>query len=128
MPSGGDAVSCLSGGDAAVAVVCVSVADVMGERISECVPVEVVGVTDDELAESGEVTLDWIQVAGVGRGRNELDPVRGREGADRRDPVGGGGVPDPVDPAPRGGGEPDLAHERGEVSAGSSRTQPDPGG
>ncbi len=42
------------GGDALVAVVAVSVADVAGERVSECVPVEVVGVADDELAERGE--------------------------------------------------------------------------
>jgi hypothetical protein len=33
-----------------VAVVCVSVADVVGERVAEGVPVEVVGVADDELA------------------------------------------------------------------------------
>ncbi len=44
MSSGGDAVSCFGGGEAVVAVVAVSVADVVGERVAEGVPVEVVGV------------------------------------------------------------------------------------
>jgi hypothetical protein len=40
MSSGSDAVSCLGGGDAAVAVVAVAVADVVGECVSEGVPVD----------------------------------------------------------------------------------------
>jgi hypothetical protein len=63
MALGGDAVSCFGGGDAPAAVVAVSVHDVAGERVGEGVPVEVVGVGDDELAERGEVTLDRVQVA-----------------------------------------------------------------
>jgi len=50
---------------------------VVGEGVAECVPVEVVGVADDELAERGEVALDRVEVAGVGRGRDKLDPVAG---------------------------------------------------
>ena len=54
----GDPVSGFGGGDALVAVVAVSVADVVGERVAEGVPVEIVGVADDELVERGEVALD----------------------------------------------------------------------
>ena len=39
----------LGSGDALVAVVAVAVADVLGECVGECVPVDVVGVGDDEL-------------------------------------------------------------------------------
>ena len=42
----GDPVSGFGGGDELVAVVAVSVEDVLGERVAEGVPVEVVGVTD----------------------------------------------------------------------------------
>src|SRR6266540_3747920 len=107
MSSGGDAVSRFGGGDAAVAVVAVSVADVVGERVCEGVPVEVVGVCDDELGQRGEVIFDRVEVAGGGWGRDELDPVGGGEGADRRYPVGREGVLGPVDPLSRGVGEPD---------------------
>jgi hypothetical protein len=69
----GDAVFGFGGRDPAVAVVAVSVADVAGERVSEAVPVEVVGVRDDEFAECGEVALDRVEVAGVGWSRDELD-------------------------------------------------------
>src|SRR5207253_4481567 len=124
--SGGDAVSCFGSGDSAVAVVAVAVADVVGERVSECVPVEVVGICDDELGERGEVALDRVEVAGVGRGRDELDLVGGGEGADRGYPVGGEVVLDPVDALAGGEGEPDLAHEGEHVAPGSSRAQPDP--
>ena len=74
---------CFGGSDAAVAVVAISIADVVGERVTEGVPVEVVGVADDELAEGGEVALHRVQVAGVSGSRDELDLVRGGEGADR---------------------------------------------
>jgi hypothetical protein len=59
-------------------VFAVAVGDVSGECAREGVPVEVVGVADDELADRGEVALDGVQVAGVGRGRDELDLVGGR--------------------------------------------------
>jgi len=78
-----------------------------GERVAEGVPVEVVGVADDELAERGEVAFDRVEVAGVGRCCDELDPVRGRVGADRRYPVGGEVVLDPVDALAVRVGEPD---------------------
>ena len=54
MALGGDAVSVLGGEEAAVAVVAVAVGDVAGEREREGVPVEVVGVADDELADRRE--------------------------------------------------------------------------
>ena len=75
-------------GEAAVAVVTVAVGDVAGEREREGVPVEVVGVAHDELADDREVTLDWVQIAGVGWGRDELDPVGGGVGPDIGGPVG----------------------------------------
>ena len=62
-------------GEALVAVGAVAVGDVAGEREREGVPVEVVGVFDDELADRQEVALDAVEVAGVGRRRNELDVV-----------------------------------------------------
>src|SRR5438034_10810830 len=47
----------------------VAVADVLGERVAEGVPVEVVGVLADELVDRAEGGLDPVEVAGVGRGR-----------------------------------------------------------
>ena len=73
MASGGDAVAVLGGDEAAVAVFAVAVADVAGERERKGVPVDVVGVGDDELADRREVAFDGVQIAGVGRGRDELD-------------------------------------------------------
>ena len=52
---------------AAVAVIAVAVGDVAGQGEREGVPVQVVGVGDDELGDRGEVTLDGVEVAGVGR-------------------------------------------------------------
>ena len=71
MASGCDAVSVLGGDQALVAVFAVGVADVAGEREREGVPVDVVGVADDELADRREMALNGIQVAGVGRGRDK---------------------------------------------------------
>jgi hypothetical protein len=126
MPSGGDAVSGFGGGVSLVAVVCVAVADVAGEGVAERVPVEVVGVADDELAERGEVALDRVEVAGVGRRRDKLDPVVGGVGADRWHPVGREVVLDPVDALPGRVGEPDLTHEGEHVAAGAFWSEPDP--
>jgi hypothetical protein len=70
----------------------VAVADVVGERVAEGVLVEVVGVLADELVEGAEGALDPVEVAGVGRGRDELHVVRGREGADLGGPVAGESV------------------------------------
>src|SRR5438445_5416738 len=53
----------------------VAVADVVGERVAEGVPVEVVGVLADELVDRAEGGLDPVEVAGVGWGRHELDVV-----------------------------------------------------
>ena len=46
---------------AAVTVFAVAVGDVAGERECEGVPVEVVGVGDDEFCEHGEVALDRLR-------------------------------------------------------------------
>src|SRR5207244_8927778 len=46
----------------------VAVADVVGERVAEGVPVEVVGVLADELVDRAEGGLDPVEVAGVGLG------------------------------------------------------------
>src|SRR5262249_7637396 len=125
MSSRGDSVSCFGGGDSVVAVLAVSVTDVPGERVAECVPAEVVGVGDDEGGESSEVALDGVEVTGVGRRRHELDPVGGREGADVGHPVGGEVVLDPLEALSAGVGEADLAHEREYVATRSLRAQPD---
>src|SRR5213594_2905192 len=53
----------------------VAVADVVGERVAEGVPVEVVGVLADELVDRAKGALDAVEVAGVGRGGDELDVV-----------------------------------------------------
>ena len=55
--SGGDAEFVLERGDAAVAVGSVAVLDVAGEGVGEGVPVEVVGVRDDEFVDRAEVEL-----------------------------------------------------------------------
>src|SRR5688572_9293355 len=78
--SGGDLVTGFEDADALVAMRSVAVADVAGERPGEGVPVDVVGVVDDELADREEVTLDRVEVAGVGGSGHELDPVAGGEG------------------------------------------------
>ncbi len=82
--------------DAFGAVRPVAVLDVAGQRPGEGVPVDVVGVVDDELCDREEVALDGVEVAGVGRGGNQLDLVGGGEGADVRCPVGREVVLDPV--------------------------------
>jgi len=61
MASGCDAVSVFGGDEAVVAVFAVAVGDVAGERECEGVPVEVVGVGDDELADRCEVALDGFR-------------------------------------------------------------------
>jgi predicted TIM-barrel fold metal-dependent hydrolase len=79
-------VSVLGGDEAAVAV-----GDVAGERECEGVPVEVVGVADDELADRREVALDGVQVAGehpdtfVGFG--SVDPRKGERAVAELDEV-----------------------------------------
>jgi hypothetical protein len=82
--SGGDGELALEGGDAAVAVGSVAVLDVAGEGMREAVPVEVVGVVDDELGDRAEARLDAVEVAGVGGDRDEFDVVVGGELADAR--------------------------------------------
>src|SRR3954471_4266114 len=102
MASGGDLVAGFEQSDAFVAVRAVAMADVAGERPGKRVPVDVVGVVDHELADREEVTLDRVEVAGVGRGRDELDPMAGGERVDVRGPVGGQVVLNPIDASPRG--------------------------
>lgn len=60
----------------------VAVADVVGERVAEGVPVEVVGVLADEFVDRAEGALDPVEVAGVGGGWNELHVVGVCPGAD----------------------------------------------
>ncbi len=76
MSSGGDAVSCFGGGDTAVAVVAVSVADVVGECVSERVPVEVVGVGDDELEAAGHQRRPTHSTWPAGLTDREVDVLR----------------------------------------------------
>src|SRR4051794_6198187 len=73
MASGGDLVAGFEQSDAFVAVRSVAMADVAGEGPGKRVPVDVVGVVDDEHGDREEVALDRVEVAGVGRGRDELD-------------------------------------------------------
>ena len=75
MVSCGNPVSLFGGGDSLVAVVAVAVADVAGERVAEGVPVEVVGVGDDELGQRGEVALDRV---------DQPDPARFRPNVSSR--------------------------------------------
>src|SRR4051795_4196686 len=124
--SGGDLVSAFEVGEALVAVGSVAVADMAGERERERVPVEVIGVFDDELADRQEVALDAVEVAGVGRRRHELHVVGVREGADVGGPVGRQVVLDPVDARARRVAGADLAHEREVVAAAAARAHPDP--
>jgi hypothetical protein len=49
--------------------------DVVSHGLLERVPVGVVGVVDDELADRPEVTLDPVQEAGVGWSEHQLDVV-----------------------------------------------------
>ncbi len=111
--------------DAFGAVRPVAVLDVAGQRPGEGVPVDVVGVVDDELADREEVALDGVEVAGVGRGGNQLDLVGGGEGADVRCPVGREVVLDPVDPSARRDRRADLREEREVVAAAPPRPQLD---
>lgn len=121
---GGDLVSSFEVEDALVAVRAVAVADVAREGVVEGVPVQVVGVLDDELADRLEVALDAVEVAGISRRRDELDVVGLREGPDVRRPVGAEVVLDPVDPQPLGVAAADLAHEGEVVAAASAWAQP----
>jgi hypothetical protein len=123
--SGGDAVFGFGGGESAVAVISVAVGDVAGERECEGVPVEVVGVANDELADRCEPAFDGVEVAGVGRGRDELDAVVRREAADVGGPVGREVVLDPVDPLARGLAVAGLGHECEHVLTAALRAQPD---
>src|SRR5215207_3370577 len=115
--SGGDQESAFGLDQALVAVRSVAVGDVVGHRLGERVPVGVVGVLDDELADRPEVALDAVQKAGVGRGEDQLDVGLGGPLADRRRLVGGEVVGDQVDPQARVVAHPDLAVE-GEHLAG----------
>lgn len=58
----------------------------------------IVGVVDHEFLAGADLGLDALQVAGVGRGRDELDLVFAGVGADVGRPVGRQVVLDPVDP------------------------------
>src|SRR3990172_2131035 len=89
----------------------VAVADVLGHRVTEAVPAEVVAVLYHQLADRAEVALDPIQVARVGRSGDELDVALVGPDADRGRPVAGEVVLDPVDPRRGRIGEPNLAHE-----------------
>jgi hypothetical protein len=86
--SGGYLASAFEIDEALVAVRSVAVGDVAGEGVGECVPIEVVGVLDDELADRQEVALDAVEVAGVGRRGDEFDVVGVGVGADVWCPVG----------------------------------------
>ena len=55
--------------------------------VGEGVPVEVVGVGDDELVDRPEMSVDAVEVAGIGRDRDEFDVVLGGELADVGGPV-----------------------------------------
>src|SRR3954451_12889659 len=74
--------------DALVAVGPVAVPDVLGQSPGKGVPIDVVGIVDDELLDREEVALDGVEVARVSRGGDELDLVRRRERADVVGPVG----------------------------------------
>ena len=89
----GDSVFAFEGGDPAVGVAAVAVGDVVRQCALGGVPVGVVGVVEDELLDRAEVALDPVQVAGVGGGRDKLDPVGVGGGAD----VGGPVRADPLD-------------------------------
>ena len=75
MKSCGDSVFAFEGGDSAVVVASVAVGDVVRQGALRGVPVGVVGVVEDELLDRAEVALDPVEVAGVGRGRDQLDLV-----------------------------------------------------
>ncbi|MDX6720550.1 MAG: hypothetical protein QOJ63_2804 [Solirubrobacteraceae bacterium] len=124
--SGGDLAAAFEVDEALVAVRAVAVGDVAGEREREGVPVAVVGVLDDELADRQEMTFDAVQIAGVGRCRDELDVVGVGVGADVGGPVGAEVVLDPVDPKPLGVAVADLLEEREVVAAAPAWAQPNP--
>src|SRR5207253_8498067 len=69
-------------------------------------------VLADELVDRAEAALDPVEIAGVGRGRDELDVVEICPGTDLRGPVAGEAVLDPVEADVGGIGEPDQLHER----------------
>src|SRR4051794_22844437 len=118
----GDSVFAFQGGDPTVAVGAVAVGDVVGESALSAGPVSVVGVVEDELLDRAEVALDPVQVAGVGGGGDQLDPVGVGERADVGGPVGAEVVLDPVDPLAGRGDESDRAHEPKDVAAGAARS------
>src|SRR4051812_49581573 len=126
MALGGDLVAGFEEADAFVAVRSVAVLDVAGERPGEGVPVEVVGVVDDELADREEVALDGVEVAGVGGRGHQLDVGGGGEAADVGGPVGREVVLDPVDASVGGDRGADLGHEGEVVAAASAWPEPDP--
>jgi hypothetical protein len=117
-------VAVLSVGQASVAVFADAVGDVAGEREREGVPVELVGACDGELTDRYEVSFDGLQVAGVARGRDELDPVARGEAADVWGPIGREVVLDPADPSVRGVAATDLRHECEDVLAAPFGTRP----
>src|SRR3954470_21091814 len=125
MALGGDLVAGFEAADAFVAVRSVAMLDVAGERPGKGVPVEVVGVVDDELADREEVALDRVEVARVGRCGNELDLVGLGKGSDVRRPVGAEAVLDPVDASVAGDRGADLGHEGEVVAAASPWSEPD---
>ena len=94
---GGSALASLGGFEFAAGAFggAVAVADVVGECVAEGVPVEVVGVFADELVEGAEGGLDPVEVAGVGRGRYQLDVVGVGVAADVGCPVAGEAVSRP---------------------------------
>jgi hypothetical protein len=63
--------------DALGALGAVAVMDVAGQRPGEGVPVEALGVVDDELGDREEVTLDGVEVAvqRLYRSRSRMAPV-----------------------------------------------------
>ena len=69
-------------GHALGAVGPVAVLDVAGQSPGERVPVDVVGVVDDELGDREEVALNGVEVAGIGRRGHQFDLVCRRERAD----------------------------------------------
>jgi hypothetical protein len=74
---GGDGEFALTVGEAAVAVGSGTVTDVVGMGVQEGLPVEVVGVVDNELGDGSEVRLEAVEVADVCGQRDMLDVVVG---------------------------------------------------
>lgn len=109
--------------DAFGAVRPVAVLDVAGQRPSEGVPVDVVGVVEDELADREEVALIGVEVAGIGRRGDQLGAVGSGEGAGVRRPVGREVVLDPVDESARWDRRANLSEEREVVAVSAPRSQ-----